>query len=77
MFARSQIAVLNAAAEFLLLVGGQQRDLVDLLEVRLQAPFGRNGGLLRVGRSVRALGALASTGPTCGGGKIDPGARRS
>lgn len=52
MFTGLQITRLDAATEFLLLVGGKERDLVDLLEVRFEAAFGGNsdspvGGGLR------------------------------
>jgi hypothetical protein len=40
---------LDATTQLLLLLGREQRDLVDLLEVGLQATFGGNGGLLGEG----------------------------
>jgi len=39
-----QVALLNPRSELLLLVGGEERDLVDLLQVGLEAAFGGNGG---------------------------------
>lgn len=54
MLAGGQIAFLDPAAETALFLCGEQRDLVDLLEVGLQATFGRNGRLL--GGGTRVLG---------------------
>jgi len=49
MLARGPVAVLDPAAQLLLLVGGEELDLVDLLEIGLQAAFGGNGRLLGTG----------------------------
>jgi hypothetical protein len=43
VLARLEVAALDAFAERELFLGAQQRDLVDLLQVRFQAAFGRNG----------------------------------
>jgi hypothetical protein len=45
VLSRLQIALLDAAPQGDLLLRGEQRDLVDLLEIGFQAAFGRNGGL--------------------------------
>jgi hypothetical protein len=37
------VTLLDAAAELLLLLGGEEGDFVDLLEIGLEAAFGRNG----------------------------------
>jgi len=39
-----EIAALDAATELLLLVGGEERDLVDLVQVGLETAFGGDGG---------------------------------
>jgi hypothetical protein len=57
VLARGQVAVLDPAPELLLLLGREQRDLVDLLEIRLQATFCGNGGLLGVGLGVLVAGS--------------------
>jgi len=43
VLARFQVAGLDAPSEVLLLVGRQERDLVDFDQVGLKAAFGRNG----------------------------------
>jgi hypothetical protein len=43
--------LLDAAAELALLCGAEERNLVDLDQVGLEAAFGRDGGLL-IGRGV-------------------------
>jgi hypothetical protein len=41
---RGEVAGLDAAAELLLLVGAEERGLVDLDQIGLEAAFGGNGG---------------------------------
>jgi len=43
VLARFAIAALDTAAELELLLGREERYLVDFLEVRFEATFGRNG----------------------------------
>jgi hypothetical protein len=66
VLARFEIAVLDPVTERQLLVGAEQGDLVDLLEVGLEAAFSRNGatpvGGSRDGRRVARVGG--PPGPT-------------
>jgi hypothetical protein len=39
---RAQVSGLDAATQLLLLIGSEQRNFVDLLEIGLQAAFGGN-----------------------------------
>jgi hypothetical protein len=43
VLARFLVARLDPAAELLLLVGGEEGDFVDFLEIGLEAAFGGNG----------------------------------
>jgi hypothetical protein len=43
VLARLEVSALDAFAESELLLCAQQRNFVDLLQVRFQAAFGRNG----------------------------------
>jgi len=44
VLARFEVTSLDATAQVLLLLGGEEVDLVDLLEIGLETAFGRNGG---------------------------------
>jgi len=44
VLARGEVAALDAAAELELLLRVEERNLVDLVEIGLQAAFGGNGG---------------------------------
>ncbi len=50
VLARRQVTGLDAAAKFLLLLGSEGRNLVDLLEIGLQTALCGNGGLLGMAR---------------------------
>jgi hypothetical protein len=84
VLARSQVAGLDAAAERALLLGVEERHLVDLLEIGLQAAFGRNDGApcqgsalgwLGIARRSRATGR--SHPSTRAHGDLEPAGARS
>jgi len=47
VLARGQVSGLDATPQLAFLLGGQERDLVDLEQVGLEAAFGGNGGASR------------------------------